>query len=116
MEHKDRNIFQIKPFVILFALTAVLAWAFAFPMIKLGLSEFDIGDNDTGAKTLFAGIRFFMAGVITLLVYFLKKGEKKQTKAKKEYFCYLFFLWLIQRYIIFSFIWGCRIYRAHVLQ
>ena len=49
MEHKDRNIFQIKPFVILFALTAVLAWAFAFPMIKLGFSEFDIGDNDTGA-------------------------------------------------------------------
>ncbi len=92
MEHKDRNIFQIKPFVILFALTAVLAWAFAFPMIKLGFSEFDIGDNDTGAKTLFAGVRFFMAGIFTLIVFLFRKGDKKTTdKSKKGIFLLLVF-------------------------
>ncbi len=84
MKYESRDIFREKPFVILFALTAVTAWAFAFPMIKIGFSEFGIGNNDTGAKTLFAGIRFFMAGVITLLVYFLKKGEKKAVDTNKR--------------------------------
>lgn len=92
MEYKEKNIFQVKPFVILFALTAVLAWAFAFPMIKLGFSEFDIGNNDTGAKTLFAGIRFFMAGIFTLLVSLFKKGDKKPIdKSKKGIFLLLVF-------------------------
>ena len=65
MKYESRDIFREKPFVILFALTAVTAWAFAFPMIKIGFSEFGIGNNDTGAKTLFAGIRFFMNNFLT---------------------------------------------------
>lgn len=66
--NNDKNIFTQKPFVILFATLAALTWAFAFPLIKLGFNAFDIANNDTGSKTLFAGIRFFGAGLLTLLI------------------------------------------------
>ena len=74
MDNKKLSIFQQKPFVVLFATLSALTWAFAFPLIKLGLNAFDIVGDDTGAKTLFAGIRFFIAGLITLII--AKTGRK----------------------------------------
>lgn len=66
--NQNKSIFQIKPFVILFAALSALTWAFAFPLIKLGFNAFEISGDDAGAKTLFAGIRFFTAGLITLII------------------------------------------------
>lgn len=74
MDNKKLSIFQQKPFVVLFATLSALTWAFAFPLIKLGINAFDIVGDDTGAKTLFAGIRFFIAGLITLII--AKTGRK----------------------------------------
>lgn len=71
--NNDRNIFTQKPFVVLFATLTALTWAFAFPLIKLGFNAFDIANNDTGSKTLFAGIRFFGAGLLTLIIGKLTK-------------------------------------------
>lgn len=71
--NNDRNIFTQKPFFVLFATFAALTWAFAFPLIKLGFNAFDIANNDTGSKTLFAGIRFLGAGLLTLLIGKLTK-------------------------------------------
>lgn len=71
--NNDKNIFTQKPFVVLFATLAALTWAFAFPLIKLGFNAFDIANNDTGSKTLFAGIRFLGAGLLTLLIGKLTK-------------------------------------------
>lgn len=64
----DKSIFTQKPFVIIFATLAALTWAFAFPLIKLGFSAFAIANDDTGSKTLFAGIRFLCAGLLTLFI------------------------------------------------
>lgn len=50
------------------AALCALAWAFAFPFIKLGLAAFGIDGGDTAAKTLFAGVRFTAAGIIVLLL------------------------------------------------
>ncbi|MEE0858807.1 MAG: DMT family transporter [Acutalibacteraceae bacterium] len=72
-----KNIFEIKPFVILFAILSALTWAFAFPFIKIGFSSFGIEATDTGAKTLFAGIRFFIAGLLTLVIAKLTKKSFK---------------------------------------
>lgn len=61
------ELFEKKPYSLLLAASTAVVWAFAFPLIKLGITEFAIAPNDTGAKTLFAGIRFFAAGLIVLL-------------------------------------------------
>ena len=59
MKSRDTlSIFQRPLFVALFALTAAIAWGFAYPLIKLGYAEFQITPVMTGSKMLFAGIRF----------------------------------------------------------
>lgn len=48
------------------AVFCTLLWGTAFPFIKLGYQSFCIAEDDIGAKLLFAGLRFFIAG---LMVY-----------------------------------------------
>ena len=67
MKSRDTlSIFQRPLFVALFALTAAIAWGFAYPLIKLGYAEFQITPVMTGSKMLFAGIRFTIAGLLVL--------------------------------------------------
>ena len=49
------------------ALICTLLWGTAFPFIKLGYITFNIPENDIGGKLLFAGERFFLAGIIVLV-------------------------------------------------
>lgn len=44
-------------------------WGSAFPFIKLGYSALSIMPDDTGSIILFAGIRFFLAGVLTIIIF-----------------------------------------------
>ena len=60
------SIFQKPVWVVVFALTAAIAWGWAFPLIKVGFSAFGITTDMTGSKMLFAGIRFAAAGTIVL--------------------------------------------------
>lgn len=62
------SIFRRPLWVSLFALTAAVVWGWAYPFIKLGFAEFAITPDMTGSKMLFAGIRFFLSGVIVLLM------------------------------------------------
>ena len=62
------SIFQRPAWVVVLALTAAMAWGWAFPLIKLGFGAFGITADMTGSKMLFAGIRFAMAGLIVLSV------------------------------------------------
>ena len=50
------------------AFTAAFLWGWAYPLIKLGFAEFDITTEMTGSKMLFAGIRFFLSGIIILTI------------------------------------------------
>ena len=52
--------------MVVFALTAAIAWGWAFPLIKIGFGAFGITTDMTGSKMLFAGIRFAAAGLIVL--------------------------------------------------
>ena len=54
-------------FYIPLAALCCLLWSSAFPMIKLGYRQFAIASDDYAAQILFAGCRFFLAGVLTLL-------------------------------------------------
>ena len=67
MDTSNRSIFQRQPWVVVFALTAAIAWGWAYPLIKLGFAQFHITPAMTGSKMLFAGIRFAVSGLIILL-------------------------------------------------
>lgn len=67
-EMERTTIFQRPLWVSLFALTAALAWGWAYPLIKLGFAEFSITPGMTGSKMLFAGIRFSISGLVILAV------------------------------------------------
>ena len=69
------SLFQRPLWVTLFALTAAIAWGWAYPLIKLGFAEFAITSEMTGSKMLFAGIRFAMSGFIILAIA-LATGRK----------------------------------------
>lgn len=71
---QSTNLFTRKGFVVFFALTAAITWAFAFPLIKLGFEAFQITNNDTAGKTLFAGTRFFLSGLFLILLAKTKKS------------------------------------------
>ena len=62
------SIFQRPLWVALFALTAAVAWGWAYPLIKLGFEEFAITQEMTASKMLFAGIRFTISGLIVLAI------------------------------------------------
>lgn len=62
-----QNILQ-KSFVLMpLALMCCLLWGSAFPFIKIGYSLLSIDSSDTASQILFAGIRFFSAGVLTII-------------------------------------------------
>ena len=75
------SIFQRPVWVTLFALTAAIAWGWAYPLIKLGLAEFGITADMTGSKMLFAGIRFAMSGFIILAIAFATGRKFKVSKS-----------------------------------
>ena len=66
MSTNDKSIFVRPLWVSIFALTAAVAWGWAYPLIKLGFAEFHITPDLTGSKILFAGIRFCISGLIIL--------------------------------------------------
>ena len=54
--------------VTLLASFCCLLWGSAIPMINLGYRLFAIAEGATATQILFAGCRFFLAGVLTLLI------------------------------------------------
>ena len=68
MNQSQTSIFKKPVWVVVFALTAAIAWGWAYPLIKLGFAEFEITSNMTGSKILFAGIRFALSGIIILSI------------------------------------------------
>lgn len=50
------------------ALICTFLWGSAFPCIKVGYRLFSIESSDTASQMLFAGYRFTLAGVLTLVI------------------------------------------------
>lgn len=78
------SIFQHPVWAAVLAFTAAFLWGWAYPLIKLGFAEFEITPEMTGSKMLFAGIRFFISGIIILSVARLTHrsfGLKEAAKA-----------------------------------
>ena len=80
MNTPKKSIFQRPVWVVIFALTAAIAWGWAYPLIKLGFEEFEITSQMTGSKMLFAGIRFMISGLIILGI---ARNAKKNFQVKQ---------------------------------
>lgn len=65
---EEGSVFRRRGWVTVFALTAAIAWGWAYLLIKLGFGEFHITPDMTGSKMLFAGIRFTLSGLIILAI------------------------------------------------
>ncbi|MCR5078213.1 MAG: DMT family transporter [Prevotella sp.] len=87
-----KSIFQHPVWVSVFALTAALAWGWAYPLIKLGFAEFHITPDMTGSKMLFAGIRFCLSGLIILAVAASTRRDFTVRKGNDWWYILLFCL------------------------
>lgn len=76
---KAEKIFSKTGTVLSLAIISTLLWGSAFPCVKAGYRIFQVADGDMGSQMLFAGIRFFVAGLMTILVsLFMERQEYKK--------------------------------------
>lgn len=72
----DKKNFITKPLGIgLLACLCCLLWGSATPAIKIGYEWFGIGASDVASRILFAGVRFVLAGVLTVIFGSLIAGK-----------------------------------------
>lgn len=65
---KNTQVFTDKRFVFSIATLCCLLWGSAYPAIKNGYALFNIAANDIPSKLVFAGWRFFFAGLVLLVL------------------------------------------------
>ena len=90
-EHTE-SVFKQPLWVGLFAFTAAVLWGWAYPLIKLGMEEFAITTEMTGAKILFAGLRFLAAGLIILSIALCTRRRLAVSAPSNWWFILLFSL------------------------
>lgn len=88
------KIFQNKKTAILIALFCMLLWGSAFPVLKISYQELGIVPSDYMSKIYFAGLRFFLAGII--VIFYGKFITKEKVRFKDLDFKFLLLIGLIQ--------------------
>jgi len=68
-------IINNKFYVSILAVICTMLWGSAFPAIKLGYKELKIDENDTKNILIFAGIRFFLASILIIVLESLWKKQ-----------------------------------------
>ena len=69
MKTNEQSTIYTHPFIMaLLATICCLLWGSAFPAIKLRYRWFDISAEATGTQILFAGFRFTLAGILTVII------------------------------------------------
>ena len=66
--------------LFLLAILCTMLWGSAIPAIKIGYACFGIAATATADQVLFAGIRFFGAGLLILIPYFLRYKRIRLTQ------------------------------------
>jgi drug/metabolite transporter (DMT)-like permease len=70
----NEKTMQSLAIVVSFGIIANLLWGSAVPMIKTGYKILQIASDDTASQLLFAGIRFFTAGILTVILGSILNG------------------------------------------
>lgn len=67
-ENTKDHLLQKTLIVWLGAMLCCALWGSAFPSIKIGYALFEISGSDTATVILFAGLRFTLAGILTVII------------------------------------------------
>lgn len=78
--NKSNKLFSNPLFITLTALLCCALWGSATPAIKIGY-ELMLPDKDVPSTILFAGIRFFFAGVFTVIIFSIARKKLILPKA-----------------------------------
>lgn len=65
--HK-KELLKNRGIVLLLAVLCCLLWGSAFPVIKIGYRILGIASADATSQILFAGVRFFLAGILAIVL------------------------------------------------
>ena len=83
---KKTSIFQKGWVVLLLALLCTALWGSATPFIKLGYLHLQVDTTHIPSIFVFAGVRFFLAGLLTIIIYSIARKKvlypRKQNIAK----------------------------------
>ncbi len=98
----EKNFLQRGPIIILLALFCTVLWGTAYPAVKIGYELFAIDSANDFGKLLFAGLRFTLAGLMTLAVSVIL--QKKLVIPQRQHWRGIALLGLVQttgQYIFF---------------
>lgn len=101
---EKKNILQNPWMLVLTALFCNFLWGTAFPCIKIGYSLFQIPAADMASQILFAGIRFTLAGIMTLIIGSL--STKKALLPSRKNFSIILKVGLFQTILQYFFFYG----------
>ena len=71
----NEKTMQKTSLVVGLAVLANMLWGSAAPIIKIGYGIFQIASDDIASQILFAGIRFFLAGILALTIGSIISGK-----------------------------------------
>lgn len=89
-----RHYLTTKYWVIMIALFCAVLWGSAFPVLKVSYLELGIEPDDRSAIIVFAGIRFFLAGILIFLITVV--GFRQSPKVEVKILPQLLLLGLLQ--------------------
>ncbi len=99
---EKEQILQKTLVVALLAAVCTFLWGSAFPCIKIGYKLFEIPSANTNSQMLFAGTRFTIAGILTIIIgSILNKGILLPKKTSYKNIIKLSMFQTILQYIFF---------------
>ena len=81
LKDKSTKLFSMPLFITLTALLCCALWGSATPAIKIGY-QLMLPDKDVPSTILFAGIRFFFAGILTVVIFSIARRKFLYPKVK----------------------------------
>lgn len=98
----NEKTMQKTSLVVGLAVLANMLWGSAAPIIKTGYRLFQVASDDMASQILFAGIRFFLAGIIALIIGSVINGIiLVPTRSSAPKICTLALFQTIIQYVFF---------------
>ena len=98
------TIFRDSRYKSILAIFYALGGSLAYPLIKIGYQAFQIDAGDLGGKIIFAGIRFFSAGVLVLVFCCFQKIRIEMKKKNDLFWLFVLSIVNIALHYMFAYI------------
>ena len=99
-QFSKENFMKKNIVVLVGAFISCMLWGSAYPCIKIGYQMFQIESEDTATQLLFAGIRFFLAGFLAVVIgSVIQRKVLKPNKNAIKKICVLSMLQTVLQYL-----------------